>query len=205
MTLLERRRALMSQTREKYVFVEYIQSTGTQWIDTGFVPKNTTRVVMDFQVAEITASFIFGSRVSGSSKAYTFNMSKTGFTEFKFLTVYGSGGSMVSATADTSRHTVDKNKRTTYFDSAVAGMHNSETFTSPGSLELLACYNNGTKGYLPSKIKLYSCQIYDNGTLVRDVVPCYRKSDKVAGLYDKANDIFYENQGTGNFLIGGEI
>jgi len=51
-------------------------------------------------------------------------------------------------------------------------------------------------------IKLYSFKIYENGELVRYMVPCYRKSDNVVGLYDIINSKFYTNSGTGEFIKG---
>ena len=49
------------------------------------------------------------------------------------------------------------------------------------------------------------CKIYDNNTLVRNFVPCYRKADNVAGLYDLVNGVFYTNAGTGTFIVGGNV
>ena len=53
--------------------------------------------------------------------------------------------------------------------------------------------------------KLYSCNIYDNTIIIRNLVPCYRKADSVAGLYDLVNNTFYTNQGTGEFTVGPDI
>ena len=53
--------------------------------------------------------------------------------------------------------------------------------------------------------KLYYFRMYQNGTLVRDFIPCYRNSDNEAGLYDLINNIFYTNQGTGKFIKGPSI
>ena len=61
---------------------------------------------------------------------------------------------------------------------------------------------NGTQWFYG---KLYSCQIYDNNVIVRNYVPCYRKSDGVAGFYDLVNGVFYTNAGTGQFIIGGIV
>ena len=43
---------------------------------------------------------------------------------------------------------------------------------------------------------------YDGDTLIRNYIPCYRKSDNEIGLYDIVNNVFYTNQGTGVFLKG---
>lgn len=45
---------------------------------------------------------------------------------------------------------------------------------------------------------LYSCKIYDNGTLARDYIPCV-SPDGEYGLYDMVEEKFYSNQGTGQF------
>ena len=50
-------------------------------------------------------------------------------------------------------------------------------------------------------MKLFSCQIYDNGTLIRDYLPCLDK-DGVACLYDKVSETYFYNQGTGEFIAG---
>jgi hypothetical protein len=50
-------------------------------------------------------------------------------------------------------------------------------------------------------IKFYYCQIYDDNTLVRDFIPCYRKSDGEVGLYDIVGKKFYTNAGTGAFTM----
>ena len=56
-----------------------------------------------------------------------------------------------------------------------------------------------------ANIRLYSFKLYDNLTLVRDFIPAKRNSDNVIGLYDKLNNKFYINSGTGTFLPGKEI
>lgn len=49
-------------------------------------------------------------------------------------------------------------------------------------------------------------KIYDdNSNLIQYLIPCYRKSDKVSGMYDLVNDYFYTNQGTGEFIVGPDV
>ncbi len=40
-------------------------------------------------------------------------------------------------------------------------------------------------------VKLYTFKLYDGDNLVRDLIPCYRKSDSVIGVYDKISKAFY--------------
>ena len=51
--------------------------------------------------------------------------------------------------------------------------------------------------------RMYYFKLTNNGVLVRDLVPCYRKADNVAGMYDIVNDNFYA--GTGSFVVGQDV
>lgn len=42
-------------------------------------------------------------------------------------------------------------------------------------------------------LKVFALKMYKGDTLIRDFVPCYRKFDKVAGLYDLVEGKFYTN------------
>ena len=76
-----------------------------------------------------------------------------------------------------------------------------QNFTAPYTLTLFAI-NRGSA--VCGLLRLYSCKIYDNGTLVRDFVPCKNPSGEV-GLYDTVTERFYGNAGTGSFVAGPEI
>ena len=51
------------------------------------------------------------------------------------------------------------------------------------------------------------CEIYDDNVLICKLIPCYRKSDNVAGMYDTVRQIFFINQDESgvNFITGGEV
>ena len=54
--------------------------------------------------------------------------------------------------------------------------------------------------------KIYSMKIYGNDEkLIRNLIPCCRKSDNQEGLYDMVNNVFYTNGVTGNFSKGEDI
>lgn len=49
---------------------------------------------------------------------------------------------------------------------------------------------------------LFSFQIYERSTLVRDYVPARRVADGVVGLWERKYNAFYPNCGTGTFVAG---
>ena len=181
-----------------YRQLEYIQSNGTQFIDTGFKPNQDTRVVFDFYPVSTKNTHFFGSRTSSSANN-------------RFLTIHAGDldairddfGSQNTDTkiAPSERTVIDKNKNVTDISGKMF-IHTSATFTGL-PIYLFASNNGGTASNMTS-IKLYSCQIYDNGTLARDFVPCVNVSGE-AGLYDLVGKKFYGNAGTGAFVSGGYV
>lgn len=186
-----------------YQEVEYIQSSGTQYIDTGFKPNSNTRVVMDFEVlAPGTATCaIFGARdgtSAGSGNGFClWNLSGT-----RFRTDYNSDTEDINV-VPLGRHTVNKNKNVTTLDS-ITVTNNTSTFTSKYNFVLYTVNGADTIDERRVSAKLYSCQIYDNGALIRDFAPA-KNSDGTVGLYDLVNDAFYTNAGTGTFTAGPDV
>lgn len=181
-----------------YQEVEYIQSSGTQYIDTGFKPNQDTRVVCDTEfAASTTAYWLFGSRVGPNDRNYA------------FLTYQGGHRSDYNDTPGdviggvSGRFIVDKNKNITYIDEVVKDELSYGAFQSTYNLYIFRSNNGGTPS-ASNTAKIYSCQIYDNGALIRDFVPA-KNSDGTVGLYDLVNDAFYGNAGTGTFTAGPDV
>lgn len=190
-----------------YTKLTYIQSSGTQRIDTLFAPNQNTRIVVDFEILTANASgwrSVFGSRESASSGHFALFLAGTDSPNYvnQFYSDIGNTthwfGSSVSVTG---RHTVDCNKNVISIDGN-AYSHTAVTFQSTRPLYLFANNEAGTFN-MGCDEKIYSCQIYDNGTLVRDYVPCINASGEV-GLYDLVGKKFYGNAGTGTFT-GSEV
>lgn len=181
-----------SRLPEGYTELAYIQSTGTQYIDTGFKANNNTRVVADAQfVSTSSPQVLFGGRTSAGSKNYTLML-----TDGVFRSNYNGTYTQTWSVGLTTKRTFDKNKETTTIDGTSQSYTNA-TFQCDYNLLLFALNNAGTVQWY-SSVRLYSCQVYDNGTLIRDYVPCINP-DGVVGLYDLVTAVFFGNSGTGQF------
>ena len=174
-----------------YREIPYIETTGEQYIDTGFVPDSNTRIVADFvSTGTSSSNNILGCRSSTSSKGYALS---TINNNWRFA--YNASVD-TKVDADKARHTVEIDKNVLYLDGVVIYTADEQEFTTNYSLCLGAI--NYRSPYL-GRAKFYSCQIYDDGTLVRDLVPCILPAGET-GMYDKVNDTFYGNAGTGTFI-----
>ena len=187
---------------EEYQQVEYIESSGTQYINTGVVADQNTSAYVDFQYLKTESTFIFGSRTSTTEKAYTLS---SGNSSTNIVSAYGTSSNVILAKLDLNRHTFRKNKYVcTLDDTTLDAGTASMVFTTPGPLYLFACYQT-TGPYLYSTSRIFEFKLWQSDRLVRDMVPCYRKEDKVAGFYDLVEGTFYTNKGTGSFSIGTDI
>lgn len=182
-----------------YTQKEYIQSSGTQYIDTLFKHNQNTRVVMDVQATETPTAnvWVFEGRISTSKARHGVFFHQAGAN--KWYGDYSGQRKEFSSVTSTERLSIDFNKNVLSINGESVTF-TSDTFQSTVNLILLAANTNGTIAGRASA-RLYSCKIYDNGTLIRDFIPCTNPSG-VAGLYDVAGNAFYANAGTGNFTAG---
>lgn len=183
-----------------YEVVDYIQSTGTQYIDTDFKPKYNSRVVADVSDVPNAAGMIFGVRDTSSTTALK-QFAACRSTSTKIRSDYFGTNKTATVNDTTGRSLVDKNKNilTAY------GVEITNTAVSSGectySLYLFGLNSVGTF-LVPGSFKLYSCQIYDNNDLVRKYIPVRHKTTKEVGLWDQVNNKYYGNAGTGEFVAG---
>ena len=181
-----------------YTELAYIQSTGTQHLDTLFKPNNHTRVVIDFRSTFSTANSpkgLLGSRNSSDIGMFAFLYSNRIDPNYN--------GVSKSVTVDSlQRHVYDFNQNSFSVDGAAVSF-DAGVFSPGYNLLLLSVQNYGTIDNRKAEGYLYSCQIYDNDVLVRDFVPCI-KDDGEVGLYDLVGKQFYGNAGTGVFT-GSEV
>lgn len=182
-----------------YTQKTYIESSGTQYIDTLFKHNQNTRVVMDVQATETPTAnvWVFEGRISTSEARHGVFFHQTGAN--KWYGDYSGQRKEFSSVTSTERLSIDFNKNVLSINGESVTF-TSDTFQSIVNLILLAANTNGTIAGQASA-RLYSCKIYDNGTLIRDFIPCTNPSG-VAGLYDVAGNAFYANAGTGNFTAG---
>ena len=188
-----------------YTAVSYIQATGTQYIDTGFTPNQDTAIQMTFKANTYADDgvYIYGSGNAAGSSAfelYPWGVNGTQYMEFNYgnnlahIIPAPSTSDVVTIVQNKNNYTVvDGSNRTTQSYTYAA-------FTTPYTLTLAALHRSSvliSKGTL----NIYSTKIWDNGVLVRDLVPCINPYGEV-GMYDTVNEKFYKNSGTGAFNVG---
>lgn len=186
---------------QEFQEVEYIESDGNQYIDTGIKGNLDSKAELDFALTSTDQNpkSVFGDRSGNNVQAFFIGIDN----DYIYAQLDNVARTVIqNPPVDLLRHTISLSKNGYYYDGELKATYSSPTnFTSNNNLYIFVAGDN-----LSSKTsyKLYSCKIYNN-TLIRDFVPCYRKADNVIGLYDKVNGVFYTNAGTGTFLKGNDV
>ncbi len=179
--------------------VNYIESTGTQYIDTGVKPSNSTKVDIKFMYNSLNG-FVYGSRTSSSgSDAHEFIINASGLVFPQFDGQHSEVSSSYNKIGE--EYILSNSQSGAYINGNLIKSYNTATFSSKHSMFLFGLNQNGTVEYRKFIGRLYYCKIYDGNTLVRDFVPVIDGSN-IACLYDRVEKKCYYNAGTGTFSYG---
>lgn len=178
--------------------IEYIQSSGTQYIDTEFKPNQNTRLIADVEILSVPHAQLIGGRISSADAAFNMLVSSATAGRDDYNTT------VLNFTAGSSHWKIDKNKNITTVNGSIV-THNVGTFTTTCSIYINAVNTNGAPmSSTTANARWYKVKIYDNGILVRDFIPI-KTTTNIYGLWDKVNKVFYKNAGTGTFTGGPTI
>lgn len=168
--------------------VEYLQSSGTQVINSGVGGNLETDITIKFQTLSTIGVAVLGSRGTNTESIQIY-AANNGTQRF------GSGSAMVSFSANTD-YTVTFNKTKITVNGTNYIINTSTSFTTPTNIFFFG--TNSAKG----SFKISSVQITQNGTLVRDFIPV--RVGQVGYMYDNVTQQLYANAGTGDFILGND-
>ncbi len=176
-----------------YTTLEYVRSTGSQYIDTRCAHDATYKVELDVQflAAPGNGSWVsaFGARTSSadvdSFGLWIHNVNN----KLVFWKEYGGarGDTSIAAALNTDYHVhLEKNGTSTVNGSTLG---TGAAATSPRNDFLFAMNNNGSAAW-HSAARISSCKISAGSTLLRDFIPC-RNDRGEAGFWDRVEGRFY--------------
>lgn len=185
---------------------EYIQSSGSEWIDTGVTPNQNFGFEIDFvplnaPVSSGAPAYINAGGAGGNVGVNlrvainVFTATATPNGEIQ-LGDFKSDNGLTQGVRQTIKL---RNKEITFPDGTTATATTND-FTSPNTLFIFAAHmTTGAAAQRMSSMKLYSLKLYNGDTLVKDLVPAYNNNQFC--LYDKVNDNYLYSSGgtlTGN-------
>lgn len=199
------RRRLMMNFEKKYTPVKYLESTGTQYIDTKFTENSSsTGYYVKYQnsanhIGDDTVIGVLNpNRCIGTERLQAWTCWRE--------TGSGMDGSQKVAIVSTDivesylnflnnqKRKIDVNEQNKMLDdiSSVTSINNRSCY-------IFATNSNGRAYGNASGVRVYGAKITLNNEIVRDYIPVLDKMG-VPCLYDKVEDKFYYNEGSGEFL-----
>ena len=188
-----------------FTAVEYIQTSGSQRIDTGVKSSASVGMSADFCLVDTRSNQNLAQTYSDPERYQLMVLmaSSWGGT-VKFACGYFNTVKPLKE-VDTNRHIYHFNvdgQYTVEMDGIQYAKADPSKTTFPENarnLYLFARNSPYVDGY--AYMKLYSCAMYDVGVKIRDFKPCL-DADGVPCLYDLISKTAFYNQGSGSFTWG---
>lgn len=178
-----------------YLRCEYLESTGTQYIDLGYYPNQNTKVETNVNILShnvSTINYLFGVYDSTRSFAVYYSNSSHGW-------------GVLCGTVDNNANVVYKKniKQKVEFDrnnlsingTSIYTVGSTTTFTSTKTMYLF--WGNGTSNH-QSISRVYDFKIYENDNIIMNLIPAL-DSNGTPCMYDTVSGKTFYNQGTGTF------
>ena len=187
--------------------VEYLESTGTQYIDTRIKVGSDTRVFTVLKRKQLNFVFSFSIRdIDRADEGFGFGINASQ----QFISDYNGNRqtftTLVPNTTDII--TVDKNKNVcqiTIGNNSETKINTPSFFTTQRSLIIFGQNRAGT--IAPTSDIFYSFKIWNNALPVRDFIPVhapFKTDGKQNCMFDRVSKELFCNAGTGDFLIPSE-
>lgn len=179
MGLMLNRRRVMGGKLPYDAEIEYLESNGTQWINTGYKSNNVDSI-------EIII-------VTNGTTQY---MGSNGNLQVDLSVSKGLGKRTIRVTHSTN------NGPNIYVNGSLVKSQSYHTYNEYIIALFAMGMSSSAVGYY-SSAAVYSAQLIINNTLVRDFIPV--RKNGVGYLYDKVSGTLFGNSGTGNFTLGPDV
>lgn len=185
-------------------YVEYVETDGRCWFDTGIIPNINTRVEMEITpLTNASWKSFLGAENVNDDDNYTFQIRRRDYDGFNprigDWDYYSSSDTY--EVGSTYSLILDRNGFT---KNGVFTQGSVTTYSVPSnSLYISACHNPNyaSSNYRAALARYGRIKIYDNNVLVGDFRP-YVDSNLNVGFYDTVSETFKANLGTGTPKAG---
>ena len=179
---------------EGYIQLNYIQSTGTQYINTGVSPTASTKFQFAVTMKALTGDVIIGDMTNDNNDYRIFNYQGAVYWDMGSSRLIAAANSL--PVGERAEFEVGNN----YVKKNGVMLISGDALTSLSIPQTINVFGTG-QGTCKAVIEYLT--IWDGDAKVRDFVPCKNPSGTV-GLYDLVGGEFYGNSGTGTFIAGEE-
>ena len=187
---------------KSYTQLEYLESTGTQWIDTGIKLNQDSRVKIKYQYTDLNATArIFGTMQNENNTGWIIS-TVDGLPLSKIQTLYGddwkpSEYDISNVIPSTNIVEYERNAKYQYVNGESYYTNGNKNFTTSSNVIAFGAYYNQIKY---AKARIYEISIWQDGiTISRNLIPSLDSNGRPC-MYDTVTKQPFYNDGTGEFL-----
>ena len=202
--LINRRRMMLAKKDSEYlpagaVKIDYLESTGTQWIDTGITVTNGILMEYTFSFGEASKPVVSlnTNRSTEYIQIYMYNY-------YNVVVWKGENSNYVRVNPrlnvfyDYSYDTRGLSKILIVGGSEMYNTDTTNTITSTSTITIFSSYLGIAKGKIKS-LKLTN----NNDEVVLDMIPV--RIGQVGYMFDRVSGLLFGNSGSGDFVLGDDI
>lgn len=185
-----------------YSSVEYIEASGSQYIDTGVIGTGATEIEFDISIVSSVSAWRVLMGAYTANVKNSFGVFLNGLTTISYQrgnNVYQDQSYSITIG---NRYVFRTDKEKLYINDVNTHTLSGYAVTTPVNLYLSAVNANGTASDFAPPHKLYGAKIWEAGDLIRCFSPCVRTADNIPGLYDMVNGQFYHSGGSNEYSAG---
>ena len=184
---------------DEYQRVEYLESSGTQWIGTGITQNSVnTKIYCKFSYSKKSPGYIYGAN-TGLNCGYNSNQT---VDTLRVSGVISNISIVLDEIYEVENYIIDGYR---YF-AVNKGSVSQAAKTTIVENEIMLFRMSGQTGTIPiPESRIFDFKIFEGDNIVLYYVPSVRKSDNKPGMYDLVSGQFFTNQGTGEFIVGEDI
>lgn len=187
--------------------VSYLASNSEAYIDTGISGNNNNlEITIKFLFTTFVAyGAIYGNYVAEGTNCNLLILNKTsGYGLVCINSVAGGTGNNSISISPNIPYSISVKRNSITINGTSYSPSNLASGTANNNN--IALFNRSVTNPNTTRnigLRIYSCQIRDNGVLVRDFIPV--RVGQVGYMYDKVSGELFGNAGTGSFTLGPDV
>jgi len=197
-----------------YTQLEYLQTDGGAYIDTGIKLKASSK--LEFKFISGTS---YNYAVFGADNGAAYNNGEIALFYYINYPDLGDVIHAVMPSSNSSSYVLEPVPRIVDINATYIISYDKDYLVVNGASQSSGWYanyvgnrnvflfatNRGDNTWTGGDTKIHYFKMYDGNSLVRDFIPVRRNSDGVLGMYDTVANTLFTNVGTGAFIAGPEI
>lgn len=176
--------------------VEYLQSSGTQYINIDFMPTDLTKTECVF-TATLNNRRLYGCRNGANYEVIAYGGS------YGIIVRFCNSANKYHKLGSTSPHKVIVSKQRIYIDDWSTTNIKQDSFSTNRDIILFGYTIEDGSASTLSTAAIYSFKLWENDVLMRDLIPV--RIGTTGYMYDKVSKRMFGNSGTGSFTLGNDV